>query len=327
MKECQNMNDVKFYCQEFNVVSVTIVKTGKLNQYICVQWFVNELFLNFKCRTACKCHLNINDSVIMKYEIIYRFVLTLIKKEWIFNAFEKSAEKVSDLNKLVSAICNDKSLISLLDELCKASMMKWKVEDMLMNKLMKQMEALILALKIAFIISVLASSYSSVAVPQPAVAYTLWMNFGALVTAVVAAGNLRSAVVTLGPNQCVFCWLEGHQKLWNEKPFCFLLVMFIQTKKMHLNVNKWIMWRTIDKLESEVVLDTCEEKCQAKTVKKALKDLSKPQWYMIGVRFLSVHTFSLEMHPSDILNSEEEMEKELMSVNAVYQQPNKVIPQ
>ena len=79
-----------------------------------------------------------------------------------------------------------------------------------MNKLMKQMEALILTLKIVLIISVSVLSYSSVAVPQPAVAYTSWINFNALMAAVAAVGNLRSAVAALGPNQCAFCQLEGH---------------------------------------------------------------------------------------------------------------------
>ena len=44
----------------------------------------------------------------MKYKTIYDFVLTLMKKEQILNVFEKSAERASDLNKLVSATCNNK---------------------------------------------------------------------------------------------------------------------------------------------------------------------------------------------------------------------------
>ena len=103
------------------------------------------------------------------------------------------------------------------------------------------MEALTLALKIAFTVSALILSYSFVAVPQPAIAYISQTNFSASAAAVVAAGNLRSAVAALGPNQCAFCQLEGYQKLWNEEPFCLSLIMFIQTEKMHLNVNKQIM--------------------------------------------------------------------------------------
>ena len=60
-------------------------------------------------------------------------------------------------------------------------------------------------------------------------------------------------------------------------------------------------------------------------MKKALKSLLKPQWYMIDVKFLNVHISLLKMHLSDILNSEKEMKKKLMSVNAVYQQFNKVM--
>ena len=82
-----------------------------------------------------------------------------------------------------------------------------------MNKLAKQMKTLTLALKIASAVSASASLYPSVAVHQSAVAYTSQMNFGASTAAAVAAGNLRSAVVALGSNQCAFCQLEGHQKL------------------------------------------------------------------------------------------------------------------
>ena len=66
------------------------------------------------------------------------------------------------------------------------------------------------------------------------------------------------------------------------------------------------------------MLDTWEGKYQAETVKKALKNLLKSQWYTVNVKSLNVHTFSLKMHLSDILNSEEEVKKKLMSVNAVY---------
>ena len=124
MKKCQNMNNVKFYCQKFNVVSAAVAKANKLNQYTHVQWFIDELSSDFKCRTVCKCHLNINDFVTMKYETIYGFVLTLMKKKQVLNALEKSAEKISDLNKLVSATHNNKDSIPLLDKFCKASMMK-----------------------------------------------------------------------------------------------------------------------------------------------------------------------------------------------------------
>ena len=127
------------------------------------------------------------------------------------------------------------------------------------------MKALTLTLKIALTVSALL--YSSVAVPQPAVVYILWIYFSALPAAAAALRN----------NQCAFCWLKGHQKLWNEEPSCSLLIMFIQTGKVHLNENKQIMWKTADKLESEVTLNTYEEKCQAETVKKALKSLSESQ--------------------------------------------------
>ena len=73
----------------------------------------------------------------MKYKTIYRFILTSVKKEQIFNAFEESAEKVFDLNKLVSVTHNDKGPISLLNEPCKVSVVKWKVEDTSVNKLVK----------------------------------------------------------------------------------------------------------------------------------------------------------------------------------------------
>ena len=79
-------------------------------------------------------------------------------------------------------------------------MMKWKTEDMSVDKLTKQIETLILALKIAPTASASASSYPSVAVPQPAVAYTPWMNFSAPAAAAAAVGNLRSAAAVLGPN-------------------------------------------------------------------------------------------------------------------------------
>ena len=243
------------------MISVAVAKADKLNQYICAQWFIDELSLNFKHRTVCKCHLNINDSMTMKYEIIYEFILILMKKEWIFNVFEKSAEKTSDLNKLISATCNNKSPIPLLNEPCKTPVVKWKTENMSVDKLMKQMKVLILALKITLMISASAPSYSSVAVSQSAVAYTSQMNFSALAAAVAAVGNFRSAVTVLGSNQCAFCWLEGYQKFWNEEPSCPSLIMFIQTGKVHLNANKQIMWETTDKLESKVMLDTHREKC------------------------------------------------------------------
>ena len=148
--------------------------------------------------------------MIIKYEIIYEFVLTSVKKEQVFNAFKKFAEKIFNLNKLISATCNNKSSISLLNESHKTSVVKWKVKNMSVNKLIKQMKALILALKITLMISASISSYPSVAVPQPAVVYISQMNFDAPAVAMVAAGNLKSAVTALGPNQCAFCWLEGH---------------------------------------------------------------------------------------------------------------------
>ena len=70
---------------------------------------------------------------------------------------------------------------------------------------MKQMKTLTLALKIAFMVSASAPLYPSVAVSQPAVAYILWINFDASAAAAAAVGNLRSAVIALGSNQCAFC--------------------------------------------------------------------------------------------------------------------------
>ena len=109
------------------------------------------------------------------------------------------------MDKLVSAICNDKGSIPLLNESCKASVVKWKVENMLMDKLVKQMEALTLTLKIALTVSASASSYPSVAVSQSAVVYISQTNFSALAAAAAAAENLKSAVAVLGLNQCAFC--------------------------------------------------------------------------------------------------------------------------
>ena len=60
----------------------------------------------------------------MKYKTIYGFVLTLMEKEQVFNALEESAERTFNLNKLVSAICNNKSSIPLLNEPHKAPVMK-----------------------------------------------------------------------------------------------------------------------------------------------------------------------------------------------------------
>ena len=80
--------------------------------------------MNFKHKTVHKYYLNINDSVTMKYETIYDFILALVKKEQILNAFKESAEKAFNLNKLVSATHNDKDPIPLLNEPCKASVMK-----------------------------------------------------------------------------------------------------------------------------------------------------------------------------------------------------------
>ena len=62
-------------------------------------------------------------------------------------------------------------------------------------------------------------------------------------------------------------------------------------------------------------------------MKKALKSLSEPQWYIIDVKSFNVHTFSLEMHFSDISDLEEKVEEELMSVDAAHQQFNKVMLQ
>ena len=74
-----------------------------------------------------------------------------------------------------------------------------------------------------------------------------------------------------------------------------------------------------------MTFNTYEEKCQIKTVEKALKSLSESQWYTVDIKSLNVYAFSLRTHLSDILNLEEEMKEELMSVNAVHQQFNKVM--
>ena len=39
------------------------------------------------------------------------------------------------------------------------------------------------------------------------------MDFSTSAAAAAAAGNPKSAAAVLGPNQCAFCQLEGHQKL------------------------------------------------------------------------------------------------------------------
>ena len=141
----------------------------------------------------------------MKYKTIYDFILASVKKEQIFNAFERFAEKTSDLNKLVSATHNDKGSIPLLDEPHKALVMKWKMENTSINKLAKQMEALTLTLKITLSASALAPPYPSVTVPQPAIAYTSQTNFSAPAAAAVTVRNLRSAAAALSPNQYAFC--------------------------------------------------------------------------------------------------------------------------
>ena len=85
------------------------------------------------------------------------------------------------------------------------------------------------------------------------------------------------------------------------------------------------MWKTTDKLRSEVTLDICGGKYQIEIVKKALKSLLKLQWYTVDIKFLNVYAFSLEMHLSNILNSEEEMKKELINIDVICQQFNKIM--
>ena len=51
-------------------------------------------------------------------------MLISVKKKQILNTFKESTEKVSDLNKLISATHNDKDPIPLLNEPHKASVMK-----------------------------------------------------------------------------------------------------------------------------------------------------------------------------------------------------------
>ena len=84
---------------------------------------------------------------------------------------------------------------------------------MLVNKLAKQMKVLTLVLKIIPAVSVSASLYPSVAMPQPAIVYTSQTNFNAPAAAAVIVGNLRFTVTVLNSNQCAFCQLKGHQKL------------------------------------------------------------------------------------------------------------------
>ena len=76
-----------------------------------------------------------------------------------------------------------------------------------------------------------------------------------------------------------------------------------------------------------MILNIHKEKYQAETVKKTLKNLSEFQWYTVNVKSLNVHTFLLKIHFFNILNSEEEVKKELINVNAIYQQFNKVVLQ
>ena len=59
-------------------------------------------------------------------------------------------------------------------------------------------------------------------------------------------------------------------------------------------------------------------------MKEALKSLPKSQQHTVSVKSLNMHTFSLGMHPLDISDSEKEAEEELMSVDTVCQQFNKV---
>ena len=84
------------------------------------------------------------------------------------------------------------------------------------------------------------------------------------------------------------------------------------------------MWETIDKSESKVMLNIHKRKCQAETVEEILKSLLKSQQYTVNVRFFNVYVFLLEMHFFNVLNLEKETEKELMSVNVIYQQFNKI---
>ena len=60
-------------------------------------------------------------------------------------------------------------------------------------------------------------------------------------------------------------------------------------------------------------------------MKEILKCLSESQWYIIGVKSFNMYAFSLEMHFFNVLNSEEEMKQELMSVNTVCQQFSKIV--
>ena len=75
--------------------------------------------------------------MIIKYKTIYDFILTSVKEKQILNAFKEFIKKTSDLNKLIFATCNNKDLISLLNEFYKVSMMKWKTKNTSVNKLIK----------------------------------------------------------------------------------------------------------------------------------------------------------------------------------------------
>ena len=60
-------------------------------------------------------------------------------------------------------------------------------------------------------------------------------------------------------------------------------------------------------------------------MKKALKNLSKSQQYTINIKFFNIHAFSLKTHLTDISDLEKKMKKELINVNAVYQQLSKIV--
>ena len=67
-----------------------------------------------------------------------------------------------------------------------------------------------------------------------------------------------------------------------------------------------------------MALDTHREKCQAETVKKALKSLLKPQQHTVDIKSLKIHVSSSTTYPFNISDSEEEVKEELINVDAAH---------
>lgn len=205
--------------------------------------------------------------------------------------------------------------------------MEWKAEEISVDKLVKQMEALTLTLKIVPAQATPSTlSYAPPPAPLPAPTYTVRPNATAPASTASGVGNLRSAATGLGANQCAFCRLEGHRKLWNGEHACPSLIGFLQTGKIHFHDSKRIVLGTSDKPGSEVALDTHNGKCQVEALEEALKSLQETRRPTVGVKSLSVHASSLGTQPPDLSDSEEEADEEVVDVNAARQQPAKVNP-